>query len=316
MAGSKIVFDESERQRVDEMLERLHAIPADGVDDLATVRVHFNGPIADAFPAIDGVELQKMVVGGVAAELTTPLNAERPGIILYLHGGAFVLGSPRPFRNQSARLALAARMPVMVIDYRLAPEHPFPAALDDVVASFCGLIDLGYAPEEIVIAGDSAGGNLALAAALRLRDAGDQLPAGLMLISPWVDLACRGASMETNADPRQFAQREGLLLDAERYLAGQDVDLPLASPINADLSDLPSVLIQVGGLETLLDDARSLAARLGEAGNDVTIEIYDGMPHEWHLLAALLPSDRPLSGAKRAIAQLAAVARSAVDVYD
>lgn len=219
------------------------------------------------------------------------------------------MGSPRPFRNQSARLALSARLPVMVIDYRLAPEHRFPAALDDVVASFEGIIELGYAPDQIVVAGDSAGGNLALAAALRLRDARAKLPAGLMLISPWVDLACRGESMITNADPRQFAQREGLLADAESYLAGQDVHQPLASPLHANLSDLPPVLIQVGGIETLLDDARSLATRLAEAQSDVTLEIYEGMPHEWHLLAALLPPDVALQGAERAISQLATFSR-------
>lgn len=299
----------SERARiVDEMLERFHAIPGEEGDYPEASRRFFER-IGEQFPTVPGVTIEVVGVGGVPAELTTPDGAVGESVILYFHGGAFVIGSPRPFRNQSARLSLAAGCQVLTVDYRLAPEHPFPAALDDAVTSYRWLLKQGWDPAQIVLAGDSAGGNLALTTLLRLRDGGDSLPAAGLLISPWVDLTCSAPSMETNADPRQFAQREGLLEDAALYLQGADPCQPLASPLFADLTGLPPLLIQVGSTETLLDDARRLAERATSAGVDVTLEVWQGMPHEWHLLSALLPPERPLVDADLAIEQLAGFAR-------
>lgn len=238
-----------------------------------------------------------------------PRDAATDVTLLYLHGGAFVIGSARIYREQAARMSKAAGCAVLTLDYRLAPEHPFPAALDDTVAAWRWLIEQGMPAGRIVVAGDSAGGNLALAAMISLRDAGQELPAAAVLISPWVDLECSGETMLENADPRHLAQRASLLSNAAQYLNGAHPRQPLASPLYADLSDLPPLLIQAGTAETLLSDARRLASRAGAAGVDVRLEEWEGMIHEWHLLAALLPADDPLTEAEAAIERIASFVR-------
>lgn len=259
--------------------------------------------VARLFPEPAGVVEETIGLGGVEAIAAAPENGhdDSAPTILYLHGGAFLIGSAAIYREQSARLATAANARTVTLDYRLAPEHPYPAALDDTVNAFLALIERGVQPDRIVIAGDSAGGNLALAASMRLRDSGQPLPAGLVLLSPWVDLSCSGKSMETNANPRHLAQRQGLLESASTYLAGEPTGSPLASPLFGDLTQLPPALIQVGSLETLLDDSRELARRAAAAGANARLQIFDGMIHEWHLLSALLPPDQPLDGAQQAI---------------
>ncbi|CAN5567084.1 hypothetical protein BH23CHL2_BH23CHL2_08170 [soil metagenome] len=259
--------------------------------------------VARLFPEPAGVVEETMLLGGVQAITAAPrdgLDDDAP-MILYLHGGAFLIGSAAIYREQSARLATAANARTVTLDYRLAPEHPYPAALDDTVNAFLALTERGVQPGRIVIAGDSAGGNLALAGSMRLRDFGQPLPAGLVLLSPWVDLSCSGKSMETNANPRHLAQRQGLLESASAYLAGEPARSPLASPLFGALTQLPPVLIQVGSLETLLDDSRELARRASAASANVRLQIFDDMIHEWHLLSALLPSDQPLEEAKQAV---------------
>jgi phosphinothricin tripeptide acetyl hydrolase len=181
--------------------------------------------------------------------------------------------------------------------------------VDDSVAAYHWLIEGGVQPEGLVIAGDSAGANLALATMLVLREAGEPLPAAAVCLSPWVDLLCQGESMVTNAHPRHLAQKASLLVDTGYYLNGADSRNPLASPIHADLTGLPPMLIQVGGVETLVDDATHLAERARDAGVDATLEVWEGMIHEWHLLAALLPEDDPLQEAVDAIERIGAFVR-------
>ncbi|MEZ4571960.1 MAG: alpha/beta hydrolase [Thermomicrobiales bacterium] len=296
--------------RVRLMLERMRAgwiVEGDGPE---AERLAFH-TLGQRFPVPEGVTRQPVDLRGVPAiETSLPDDATAEGpTVLYLHGGAFVIGSAEIYGEQSARLSLASGARVLTIDYRLAPEHPFPAALDDTVCAYRSLLDAGIHAGRIVIAGDSAGGNLALAASKRLRDAGIPLPAGLVLISPWVDLSCASSSMEYNADARHLAQRQGLLRSAATYLGDVDARHPEASPIHGDLSSLPPTLIQVGSLETLLDDSVTLEQELKAAGVQARLHVYEGMVHEWHLLSALLEPDAMLDEAAEAIGEIAAFIR-------
>ena len=291
--------------RVQLMLETMRAAWQPNGDGVAAERGAFEA-VAKLFPEPDGVVEEDIRLGGVRAIRTMPADGpdDNAPTILYLHGGAFLIGSASFYQEQSARLSRAAGARVVTLDYRLAPEHPFPAALDDTVNAYLELLDHGVNAGTTVIAGDSAGGNLALAAAMRLRDRQKPLPAGLALISPWVDLMCAGASMEANANPRHLAQRAGLLASASTYLQGQDARNPLASPLTGDLSDLPPVLIQVGSLETLLDDSLMLERRAAAAGTRTRLQIFDGMVHEWHLMSALLPAETSLDEAREAVDEI------------
>jgi acetyl esterase/lipase len=195
----------------------------------------------------------------------------------------------RSHRALVARVAAASGARGLNVDYRLAPEHPFPAAVDDAVAAYRWLLEGGLDPARIVVAGDSAGGGLTVSTLLALRDAGDPLPAGGVCISPWTDLACTGESITSRAEHDPMVQGPGLLDMAAAYLAGHDPRAPLASPLYAELHDLPPLLIHVGSAETLLDDATRLADRARDAGTAVELDVWDDMVHVWHAFAPLLP---------------------------
>ena len=292
----------NEDARIQLMLDRMREHWVSDGESIQSERDAF-AALSRHFPEPEGVDEQWQSFRDAPSFVTQPRNhqmGEGP-VVLYLHGGAFLIGSAQIYRHQSAQIARLATATVVTVDYRLAPEHPFPAALDDAVGAYLGVIYRGIDHERVVIAGDSAGGNLALATAMRLRDEWSPLPAGLVLISPWVDLTCAGESMETNADPRHLAQRQGLLSSASVYLDGEDPLQPSASPLFGNLEGLPPALIQVGALETLLDDSVKLEGELASAANDVRLEVYDGMVHEWHLLSALLEPDQPLPSARRAL---------------
>lgn len=241
--------------------------------------------------------------GGVPGEWVAGHGAAAPRSILYLHGGAYCVGSPRTHRVITGQLALRAEASVFCADYRLAPEHPFPAAVDDAVAAYRGLLALGRAPAGIAIAGDSAGGGLAFATVLRLRELGVALPGALVAFSPWVDLDDRPRPAPAAGDvmiaPAWVAEC------ARLYLAGASVDDPLASPVHADLHGLPRTLIQVGTDEVLLDDSRRMHARLIGAGVDSRLEEY---PRRWHVFQA---SAGLLADANRALARVAQFLRDA-----
>jgi acetyl esterase/lipase len=227
--------------------------------------------------------------GGVPAEwITTPgVVAER--VIYYLHGGGYVLGSINTHREMVSRLSRAASARVLILDYRLAPENPFPAAVDDSTAAYRWLLSVGVDPARLVIAGDSAGGGLTVATLVTLRDAGESLPQTGICLSPWVDLECVGECMVTRADRDPVLTRDISLMLAKAYLGDTDPRTPLASPIYADLTGLPPLLIQVGTAEVLFDDATRLADRARAAGVDVILEPWDNMIHVWHMFAAILP---------------------------
>jgi acetyl esterase/lipase len=188
----------------------------------------------------------------------------------------------------AGRISRAAKARVLLIDYRLAPENPFPAAVDDSVAAYRWMLAAGLKPSRIAVAGDSAGGGLTIATLVAIRDAKLQLPAAGVAISPWVDMEGIGDSMKSKADADPIVQKEGLLQMAKAYLGGKDPRSPLAAPLYADLSGLPPLLIQVGGAETLLDDSTRIAERARKAGVNVTLEESEDMIHVWHVFAPML----------------------------
>jgi epsilon-lactone hydrolase len=240
------------------------------------------------FPTPPDVTIEHVTAGSVPSEWLSPPGARVDTAILYLHGGGYVIGSPRSHRHLAAAVGAAARASVLLPDYRLAPEHPFPAAGDDGVAAYRWLLGRGLAPARVVIAGDSAGGGLTVATLLALRDAGLPLPAAGVCISPWVDLTCGGATYTTRAEADPIVLHESVAAMATAYLAGKDAKTPLASPLFADLSGLPPLLIQVGDDEVLLDDAVQLAERARKSGVDATLEVADKMVHVWHWFFPML----------------------------
>ena len=240
-------------------------------------------------PAPAGVTCTPVEAGGVSAEWSVADGADQGKVILYVHGGGYVMGSAGSHRDMTGRLSQAAGARVLSLNYRLAPEHPFPAPVDDTVAAYRWLLGQGIQASNIAIAGDSAGGGLALAALIAIRDAGEPMPVAGIGISPWVDMEGTGESMTTRAAVDPVVQKEGLLDMAKLYLGGADPKDPLAAPLHANLAGLPPLLIQVGDAETLLDDATRITERAQKADVDVTLKVWDEMPHVWHLFAPILP---------------------------
>ena len=236
-----------------------------------------------------GVSSDTVDAGGVPAEWVSAPDADAGRAVLYLHGGGYNAGSPTSHRELARRLSAATGARVLVLDYRLAPEHPYPAAVEDATAAYRWLLAQGIDSAKTAVGGDSAGGGLTVAAMVALRDAGDPLPAAGVCISPWVDLEMSGESMRTRAKWDLMVGREGLLDSAAAYLAGGDARTPLVSPLYADLRSLPPLLIQVGTSETLYDDSTRLDERARAAGVDAKLQVWDQMVHAWHLFAPILP---------------------------
>ncbi|MBC8506242.1 MAG: alpha/beta hydrolase [Anaerolineales bacterium] len=253
------------------------------------------------------VKREQVDAGGTPAEWIITPEINQDGVILYLHGGAYYLNYDNPHRDLVARLGRQAQMRSLILEYRLAPENPFPAALDDAVGAYHWLVDQGYSPNKISISGDSCGGGLALATALKLRDEGVSLPAGIACISPWTDLTGSGDSMASK-DKADFINSAANMNVTAKYYAGEhDLKTPYISPLYANLDGLPPLLIQVGTREVLLDDSTRLAERARQAGVDVTLEIWNGMFHVFHLGAAIIPE------AQKAVENMAAFLRRCVD---
>jgi acetyl esterase/lipase len=234
------------------------------------------------------VSCRLVSAGGVDGEWIVPTYAPRDKAILYFHGGGFRLGSVASHRDLIARIAEASGCRMLAINYRLAPEHRFPAALEDAGAAFAWMREQGLAPEDIALAGDSAGGNLVLTLMVSLRDRGQPLPAAGALMSPWTDLAATGESYHSRAAADPIHQRSMILALAKNYLGeGGDATNPLASPLYADLSSLPPLLIQVGDRETVRDDATMLAAKAKAADVEAELQVWDGMIHVFQMFPGI-----------------------------
>jgi epsilon-lactone hydrolase len=256
------------------------------------------------FPTPADVKIETVAAPERPAEWLRPPGARTDAAVLYLHGGGYVIGSPRSHRHLAAAIARAAGTAALLLDYRLAPEHPFPAALEDAVAAFQWILARGIAPERIVVAGDSAGGGLTVATLLALRDRALPRPGGGVCISPWVDLTCSGATYVTRAAADPIVTRESVAMMAQAYAGGGDPKAPLVSPLYADLRGLPPLLVQVGSDEVLLDDALGLGERARAAGVDVTVEEWPAMIHVWHWFLPMLTE------AERAIDTIGAFVRA------
>ncbi len=243
---------------------------------------------ADKLPRPRKVAYRDTQIGGVDAIVATPKSVPVERHILYLHGGGYVIGSPRSHIAMVARLAAAAHASASVIDYRLAPENPYPAAIDDVVAAYRTLL-VDWDPSLITIAGDSAGGGATLATLCTLRDAGDPLPGAAYLMSPWTDLTSSGTSVATRADADPMLKTSWLNAFAERYAAGQPLDHPGISPLFADLAGLPPILVQVGSDEILLSDSTRLVEAVRATGGTIDLDVKADMWHVFQAFAGMMP---------------------------
>ena len=284
---------------IDLAIERIRAVYRSWKRDTSVVQMRSDWDAAFGRTSAS-VTCERVAAGGVDAEWISPANAPQDKAILYFHGGGFRLGSVASHRDLIAQIALANGCRVLAVNYRLAPEHRFPAALDDALAAYGWMLGQGLEPGNLAFAGDSAGGNLVLATMLALRDRRLPLPVAGVLMSPWTDLAATGASYVSRAEADPIHQRPMILALAKNYLGGQgDPCDPLISPLYADLRDLPPLLIQVGDRETVLDDSVMFADKARAAGVEVDLQVWDGMIHVFQMFGTELPE------AHRAIAEIA-----------
>ena len=248
--------------------------------------------VGSAWPVADDIKLETVEFGGVAAEWSIAPGSDPSRVLMFFHGGGYCSGSIVSHRRLVTEAGRAAGVRTLAVDYRLAPETPFPAALDDAKAAWRFLQDQGYSPASIVVGGDSAGGNLTLELIALLRDAGKGLPACGWLISPWTDLTMSGETLASKDAVDPLIHKAYLQELASAYLGGADANDPRVSPLFADLRGLPPLLIQVGSAETLMSDATRLAERAGAADVAVTLEIWPDMIHAWPLWNAHLAAGR------------------------
>ena len=272
------------RDAIDAIRDRQQASAGQAPLTLEERRAAFT-PGDRLYPVPDDVLVTEVNAGGVPAHWLAAPGADAGRVLLFLHGGGFEFGSVRSDGELAARLGRASGMRVLFPEYRLAPEHPFPAAIDDVLAAWRWLRSgQALGARSMAVAGDSAGGGLAVALLVAARDAGEALPAAVVLMSPTVDLTSSGASMTERADQDPVSTPAMLRQFASDYLAGADPRTPLASPLFAQLAGLPPLLVQVGTADLLLSDSERLAAAAAAAGVDVTLEIGEGLPHVYQLM--------------------------------
>jgi len=241
------------------------------------------------FPLAQDVRYEKVDVNGVPGEWISTSDTLENRVVYYFHGGAYVFESINSNREMISRLARSTKSRLLAIDYSLAPEHPFPAALEDAMTGYKWLLSKNIKPSELVIIGTSSGGGLAVSAMVALRDAGEELPAAAVCISPWVDLVFDSPSTTQDAQGDVNTWVDKIKGITKAYLGDTDPRTPLASPVYADLSELPPMLIQVGTEEGLLDDAVRLAERAKSYGVEVMLEKWEDMIHLWHSFAPILP---------------------------
>jgi len=266
------------RVQVQAMTDQLREPPS-----VAKLRLDYDA-MGQLYPVAESVSVTAVTLNGVAAEKLTGSDTSGSATLLYLHGGGYVIGSPKSHSHMVAQFVATSGLTAYSIDYRLAPEHAFPAAIDDAVLAYRALLDQGIPASKIIISGDSAGGGLTMATALKLRAEGLPQPAGLFVISPWANLQQEGASYAAKAEADFIVDKASLDRWAAAYLNGASAQGPLASPVLADLSGLAPLLIHVGSEEVLLADSLRLAKAAGLALVDVTLKIVPHMPHVFHYM--------------------------------
>jgi monoterpene epsilon-lactone hydrolase len=274
-----------------ELVKKMRARPRPENPAVEESRAGFEAMSRSFKPAADA-SFERVDAGGVPADWVSTAASKPLPVILFFHGGGYCIGSAKTHRDLVSRLCTAAGARALSVDYRLAPENPFPAAVDDGVAAYRWLRQQGVPASSIVIAGDSAGGGLTLATLLALKQAGDELPAGGVCMSPVTDHTKSGKSMRTKVELDPMVHPSSSTAYSNMYLGGADPTTPLASPLHADLTGLPPLLILVGTWEVLLDDSTRFAEKAKAAGVPVELEVWDEMIHIWPFFAALLPEAR------------------------
>lgn len=277
--------------QLDGLVTLLRSRAAPETPDIGQARARFE-KLADFLGGAPDAKCEKVNAGGVPAEWIKAPGCDPGRAVLYLHGGGYAIGSINTHRRLAYDISAASTAAALVIDYRLAPEHPFPAAVEDATKAWRWLLEQGFTANRLAIAGDSAGGGLTFATLVNLRDQKLGLPACAVAISPWVDLEGVGNSITTRAAQDPMVQKDGLLWMAGLYLNGKDAKTPLAAPLHADLKGLPPILVQVGTAETLLDDSTRIAEKLHAAGVDVRLAIWPNMLHVFPLFAPVLSEGR------------------------
>jgi acetyl esterase/lipase len=235
------------------------------------------------------VEVKRLEIGRIPTAWVIPAEAKQDKVVLHLHGGGYVLGSIEGYQMMCILMAKTLKMKVLLPEYRLAPENPFPAAVEDAAQAYRWLLALGYQSKDIIVSGDSAGGGLSLAAVMSLRDAGDPLPAAVVCMSPWADLTFKGRSYSAKKKAEVMLREDTLREWAAAYAGGENASHPLLSPIYGNFRAFPPLLIQVGSDEILLDDSIMLAEKAKADGVDVTLKVWDGLWHVWQALGGLIP---------------------------
>lgn len=251
--------------------------------DIERERRTFNR-ICARIPLLEQITSQPIGANGIACEWQRPAGYQPSAAIFYVHGGGFVVGSVAAYRPLTHRLADACQLPLLAVDYSLAPEHPFPTAPDQVLAAYRWLCTQ-YDSQRIIVAGDSAGANLALSALLKAREEGVPLPAAVVLIAPWVDLTFSMPGLRRRAHLDGILSLKRLQIAAKLYLNGQDASNPFASPLFANFDGFPPVFVQLGTHDILFEEGHALARRMAQQGVRTYVEVWHGMPHVWHLFA-------------------------------
>jgi acetyl esterase/lipase len=277
--------------QLDSLITLLRSRPAPEKPDVADSRARYEKMAALLGGAPDA-KVAKVDAGGMPSEWVAAPGCDPDRAVLYLHGGGYVIGSLNTHRRLAYDISAACGARVLLIDYRLAPEHPFPAAVDDATTAWRWLLQQGLKPSRLAIAGDSAGGGLTIATLVNLRDQKLPLPACAVAISPWVDLEVVGSSMTSRAAQDPMVQKPGIQFMASLYLNGKDAKSPLAAPLHADVKGLPPVLVQVGSAETLLDDAMRIAEKLHTAGVEVKLSVWPNQVHVFPFFAPILSEGR------------------------
>jgi phosphinothricin tripeptide acetyl hydrolase len=278
------------QQQLDNIIARFAAMKAGWGEAVSLARMRSDlEALHYSFAPADGMQVQPFTAGDVAGEWVQCGREPSSRVILYLHGGGFAVGSVRASRHFASHLAAQTQARVLVIGYRLAPEHVFPTQIQDALAAYRSILRQRTPPASVTIAGDSAGGGLALALLAELALRGDRMPACGLLLTPWVDMRCNGQSYEVNRDRDPVATREMALMMATTYLGNTTrPDDPLASPVLSDFTGYPPLFIQAAGRDVLLDDARAVHARANSAGVESTLDVWPEMIHNWQLYCAEL----------------------------
>jgi len=274
---------------IDQVIALLEGNDLSGEDQSLDERRAAMDNMSAVFGEPQGVTRDHTEIAGRPVQVFKPEGADPQNVLLYFHGGGYVLGSPNSHANLTARLAITSGATVISADYRMAPEHLFPAAVEDGLAFYKALLDQGVAPSRLAVGGDSAGGGLTFATLLKARDAGLPMPAAAIGLSPWTDLTGKSETYVSRKDTDPMLDPETITKFAKEYLGEAASTDPLASPLSADLSGLPPIFIQVGDAEILLDDSREFEKKARAAGVDCKLEVWDRMIHVWHAFFPILP---------------------------